>query len=161
MPKRRIRVTLGTQRLELLEDDRVLAAYPVSTATRGAGERMGSEQTPCGRHEVRELIGDGAPTGAVFVGRRPTGEVCTPELRRAHPERDWILTRIIQLGGLEEGRNRGGDVDTFARCIYVHGTSDEESIGTPCSHGCIRMRNADVIALFDAVEPGTPVDIDP
>jgi lipoprotein-anchoring transpeptidase ErfK/SrfK len=161
MAKRRIRVTLATQRLELLEDDRVLAAYPVSTAAKGAGERMGSEQTPRGRHEVRELIGAAAPPGTVFVGRRPTGEVCTPELRQAHPERDWILTRIIRLGGLEEGRNRGGDVDTFARCIYVHGTADEASIGTPCSHGCVRMRNADVIALFDAVEAGTPVDIDP
>ena len=124
-----------------------------------AGERQGSEQTPRGPHEIRAKIGDGAPVGAVFVGRRPTGEVCTPERFAAQPERDWILTRILWLRGLEPGRNRLGDVDSMRRFIYIHGTPDEARIGAPHSHGCIRMRNGDVMALFDRVAVGTPVEI--
>ncbi len=154
-----IRIDLGDQRLDLLEDDAVVASWPVSTAALGAGEREGSEQTPRGRHEIRAKIGAGAPERAVFVGRRPTGELCSPERFQAEPDRDWILTRILWLRGLETGRNRGGDVDTMRRYVYIHGTPDEASIGRPGSHGCIRMRNADVVALFERVEPGTPVEI--
>ena len=159
MAERRIRVDLGAQRLDLLEGEEVLASYPVSTAAKGTGEREGSEQTPRGLHEVRARIGAGAPEGAVFVGRRPTGEICTPEMFRAEPERDWILTRILWLRGLEVGVNRLGDVDSMRRYIYIHGTPDEAAIGTPASHGCIRMRNEDVIELFDLVEVGTRVEI--
>jgi lipoprotein-anchoring transpeptidase ErfK/SrfK len=157
--QRRIRVRLSEQRLELVEDGEVVEAWPVSTAARGAGERDGSEQTPRGRHAVRQKIGAGAPERAVFVGREPTGEVCTAERFAGEPERDWILSRILWLDGLEEGRNRGGDVDSRARFIYIHGTPDEARIGEPASHGCIRMRNRDVIALFDRVEEGTEVEI--
>jgi hypothetical protein len=157
--ERWLRVRLSEQVLELLEGDRVVRTFAVSTSARGAGERAGSEQTPRGRHEIREVIGAGEPPGAVFVGRRPTGEVCSPDLVRAHPGRDWILSRILWLGGLEEGRNRGGEVDSFARFVYVHGTADEASLGSPRSHGCIRMSNADVIELFEQVAPGTLVEI--
>ena len=150
---------LARQRLELLEGERVLAVYPVSTAARGSGERQGSLKTPRGLHEIRAKIGEGAPEGAVFDGRRPTGEVCTPELMRAEPERDWILTRILWLRGLEPGRNRGAGVDSQQRYIYIHGTPDESAIGTPASHGCIRMRNVDVMDLFERVEPGFQVEI--
>lgn len=159
MPERRIRIELRAQRLELLEGARVLAAFAVSTAARGAGEREGSFQTPRGLHEIRAKIGAGAPEGAVFAGRRPTGEVCTPERARAEPDRDWVLSRILWLRGLERGRNRLGRVDSMRRYIYIHGTPDEAALGTRASHGCIRMRNADVIALFDRVEPGTRVEI--
>ena len=159
MPERRIVVHLASQRLELLDGDRVVAAYPVSTAARGAGERSGSQQTPRGRHEIRAKIGAGAPAGAVFEGRRPTGDICTPERLLAEPERDWILSRILWLRGLEPGRNRKGDRDSMRRFIYIHGTPHEGVIGTPASHGCIRMRNADVIELFERIEPGTPVEI--
>ena len=159
MPERRIRIELSAQRLELLEGARVLAAFAVSTAARGAGEREGSFQTPRGLHEIRAKIGAGAPEGAVFAGRRPTGEVCTPERARAEPDRDWVLSRILWLRGLERGKNRLGRVDSMRRYIYIHGTPDEAALGTPASHGCIRMRNADVIALFDRVEPGTRVEI--
>jgi lipoprotein-anchoring transpeptidase ErfK/SrfK len=93
----------------------------------------------------------------VFVGRRPTGEVYSPALRQRHPTRDWILTRILWLHGCEPGVNRGGDCDTRRRFIYIHGTPDTEPMGHPCSHGCIRMRNRDVIALFDRVDAGTSV----
>lgn len=105
------------------------------------------------------MIGAGAPRGAVFVGRETTGEVCTPERFAAEPGRDWILTRILWLEGLEEGRNRGGDVDSRRRFIYIHGTPDEARLGEPASHGCIRMRNEDVAALFERVDVGTPVEI--
>jgi L,D-transpeptidase YbiS len=155
-----IRINLRTQHLDLLEDDIVLLTYPISTATNGGGERVGSEKTPRGLHEVRELIGHGMPSGAIFVARQWTGEVCTPELQAGNPERDWMLSRLIWLAGLEVGKNCGGDVDTFARYIYIHGTPDSEPVGEPHSHGCIRMRNADVIALFDVVDTGTLVRID-
>jgi lipoprotein-anchoring transpeptidase ErfK/SrfK len=155
----RIRIDLGRQRLELRDGDEVRVAYPVSTASRGAGERFGSERTPRGAHQIRAVIGVGAPERAVFVGRRATGEICTPESYAAEPERDWILTRILWLAGLEPGRNRSGDVDTFRRTIYIHGTPDEASLGTPGSHGCIRMGNAEVIDLCARVHVGTRVDI--
>ncbi|MCG8591678.1 MAG: L,D-transpeptidase [Proteobacteria bacterium] len=159
MTAARIRVDLATQTLTLLENDRELVSYPVSTATKGPGESEGSEQTPRGAHEIRAKIGDGAPERAVFAGRRPTGEICTDALAASAPERDWILTRILWLRGLERGRNRGGDVDSMRRYIYIHGTPEEDAIGTPASHGCIRMRNADVLDLFDRVPVGTRVDI--
>lgn len=159
MTERRIRVHVRSQTLELLDGDAVRATYRVSTALRGAGEREGSEQTPRGLHEIRAKIGAGAPAGAVFVGRRATGEICTPAKLAAEPGRDWILSRILWLRGLEPGRNRGGGVDSMRRFVYIHGTPDEASLGEPASHGCIRMRNADVIELFDRVEPGTRVEI--
>ncbi len=159
MAYRSVRVRLASQVLELLEGDAVVARYPVSTASRGAGEQEGSEKTPRGRHEVARKVGAGAPRGAVFVGRRPTGEICDAELVAAEPERDWILTRILWLRGLEEGRNRGGSVDSERRAIYIHGTPEEDRIGRPASHGCIRMRNDDVVDLFERVDEGTPVEI--
>jgi lipoprotein-anchoring transpeptidase ErfK/SrfK len=158
--ERWIRIDLRTQQLEVREGERVVARYPVSTSAKGAGERLGSEQTPRGVHEVRELIGQGAPHGAVFVARKPTGEICTSELRTANPDRDWILSRVIWLSGLEDGRNRGGDVDSYDRYIYIHGTPDDEPIDAPRSHGCIRMRNEDVIELFETLAIGTRVEID-
>ncbi|MEX2206510.1 MAG: L,D-transpeptidase [Myxococcota bacterium] len=160
MSARWLRIRIATQRLELLEGTRVLASHPVSTSAKGAGERIGSEQTPRGAHEIVELIGAGEPVGAVFVGRRPTGEICTPGLCAARPERDWILSRVIWLAGTEDGRNRGGDVDTRSRYIYIHGTPESEGIGVPRSHGCIRMRNDDLIAVFGELECGMRVQID-
>ena len=155
-----IEISIAEQRLWLRDDaGRLLAEYPVSTAANGAGEASGSNCTPRGRHVVRARIGEGAPLGAVFVGRRPTGEVWTPELAVQFPARDWILTRILWLSGCEPGFNRSGSVDSMRRYIYIHGTPDSEPMGVPRSHGCIRMRNADVINLFERVPVGTPVTI--
>lgn len=156
---KRIEIDLGRQRLELHDGPRVLCEFAVSTAARGAGEVNGSYCTPRGRHVVRAKVGAGAVAGAVFAGRRPTGEVYTPGLGRQFPGRDWILTRILWLSGLERGRNRLGNVDTMRRYIYIHGTPDETRLGQPGSHGCIRMSNADIIELFDAVPAGIEVDI--
>lgn len=153
-------IELDRQRLRLLADDgHVLRDYAVSTAARGAGERRGSYQTPRGRHVIRARIGAGAPRGAVFVGRRWTGECCTPESWAANPDRDWILTRILWLSGCEVGVNRLGEVDTMRRYIYIHGTPDAVALGQPGSHGCVRMHNDDLIELFDLVAAGTPVNI--
>jgi L,D-transpeptidase YbiS len=153
----RIEIDLATQRLTLQSPAHAPISWPVSTARNGAGERQGSEQTPRGRHVVRARIGAGLPAGAVLVGRRPTGETWSPALARAHPGRDWILSRILWLSGTEVGRNRLGEVDTMRRYIYIHGTPDDQPVGVPRSHGCIRMRNAHVIALFDLAPAGTEV----
>lgn len=154
-----IRVRLAEQRLELLEEGRVAAAYPVSTSKHGAGELRNSHKTPRGEHVIRAKIGAGQPLRAVFRARRPTGEIYSPELARAHPDRDWILTRILWLSGLEVGKNRLGNVDTMRRYIYIHGTPDSEPLGVPGSIGCIRMGNADIVELFDRVPVGTRVSI--
>ena len=133
--------------------------YAVSTAKNGPGEKNGSDCTPRGRHLVRAKIGAGQPLNTVFVRRRPTGEVWTPALHASNPGRDWMLTRILWLSGCEVGRNRLGDVDTMRRYIYIHGSPDTAEMGKPGSIGCIRMRNRDIVELFDRVPPYTPVDI--
>lgn len=135
----------------------VRKTYPVSTAINGQGELFGSGKTPRGLHEIRACIGQGQPLDAVFVGRRPTGEIYTPALGKQFPDRDWILTRILWLSGLEVGKNRLGNVDTMRRYIYIHGMPDDKPIGKPASRGCVRMRNADVRELFDSVVPGMRV----
>ena len=154
----RIVVDLAAQALALCRDGSP-RRWPVSTARNGPGERRDSGCTPRGRHVIRARIGAGLPPGAVLVGRRPTGEIWSPELAAAHPDRDWILSRILWLSGLEPGRNRLGDVDTMRRYVYIHGTPADQPMGVPASHGCIRMRNADVIELFELAPAGTEVVI--
>lgn len=141
------------------EGDMLIRQYPVSTAANGPGEASGSHCTPRGRHRIAEKIGAGLPLCSAFKARVPTGEIWTPELDAENPGRDWILSRILWLEGLEPGRNRGGNVDTHNRYIYIHGTHEEHRIGTAASHGCIRMKNADVAELFDRVKVGTEVRI--
>lgn len=156
----KISIYLKTQRLELLDEaGESLCSFPVSTALKGAGELSGSFCTPRGRHIVRAKIGEGCPENAVFVRRRPTGEIYTPELGAQFPERDWILTRILWLSGCDVGFNRLGQRDTMRRYIYIHGTPDSEPMGQALSHGCIRMHNVDLIELFSMVPVGTPVEI--
>jgi len=154
----RIEVSLSRQQLALFGDDGAcIRRYPVSTAARGAGELRDSGCTPRGRHVVRAKIGAGMPAGTVFRARRPTGERWSPELAAAQPGRDWILSRILWLSGCEPGRNRLGAVDSMRRYIYIHGTGDDQPMGEPRSHGCIRMRNRDIIELFELVAAGTEV----
>jgi L,D-transpeptidase YbiS len=160
MPDNYLHIKLSEQRLCLWQGGRMVREYPVSTALRGAGEKLGSEQTPRGWHRIRARIGAGCAPGTVFVGRRPTGERYSAELARRHPQRDWILTRILWLCGNEPGRNRFGAVDSMRRYIYIHGCPDSEPMGQPRSHGCVRMRNADVMELFELVEAGFPVLIE-
>lgn len=152
-------INLKLQILELHDGVQCLARYPISSAKNGIGQQMGSEQTPLGRHMIYRKIGADAPLNSVFVHRRATGEIYTPELAAAEPERDWILTRILWLMGLEPGYNRFGQCDTRNRYIYIHGTPDSTIISQPGSKGCIRMRNLDIIDLFDAVEEGCLVTL--
>lgn len=163
MSEMKITINLRSQLLTLWEatpeGERKLGEYPVSTALNGAGETEGSYCTPRGRHRVAQKIGADAPLFAVFKARVPTGEIWTPEMEARAPGSDWILSRILWLEGTEPGKNQGGPVDSHARYIYIHGTNEESKIGTAVSHGCIRMRNADVVDLFERVSVGTGVEI--
>ena len=152
-------VCIANQQLTVFTGGSKVLSYPVSTAKNGAGELRGSECTPRGWHKIRAKIGAGQPLQAVFVGRRPTGEIYSADLGRRYPQRDWILTRILWLGGLEPGKNRYGNVDSAWRYIYIHGCPDELMTGDPGSHGCIRMNNADMLDLFNRVEAGMKVYI--
>jgi len=160
-PPAELVVSLTRQTLQVRRDGRAEREFLVSTSRYGPGEQSGSLCTPRGLHVIRARIGEGLPVGAVLRGRRPTGDVFSPALHRSEPGRDWILSRILWLSGLEPGRNRLGNVDSMRRYIYIHGTPDHEPVGVPFSHGCIRMRNVDVCWLFDAVAPGTRVNIVP
>jgi len=156
----KITINIKAQILDLYDDQGgLLQSYAISSALKGAGQVRGSFCTPLGRHIVRAKIGSGQPENTVFVGRRPTGEIYTPALGLAFAGRDWMLTRILWLSGCEVGHNRLGEVDTMRRYIYIHGSPDTVPIGVPGSIGCIRMRNRDVLDLFDRVPPGTPVEI--
>lgn len=159
MSKRSIAIDLGAQTLSLLDGDEVIRTYRVSTAANGPGEQVDSECTPRGHHVIDEKFGDGCAPDTVFVGRRPTGETYSAALRERDPGRDWIVTRILWLAGTEPGRNAGGQVDTKSRYIYLHGTPDDTDMSVPGSHGCVRMRNADIIELYELVAPGTAVVI--
>jgi lipoprotein-anchoring transpeptidase ErfK/SrfK len=156
----KITIHIGSQRLELYDDrGSLLQSYAISSALKGTGQVRGSFCTPLGRHIIRAKIGTGQPENTVFVGRRPTGEIYTPALGATFLGRDWMLTRILWLSGCEIGHNRLGEVDTMRRYIYIHGCPDSVPMGVPGSIGCIRMRNADVIDLYQRVPVGTAVEI--
>lgn len=154
-----LQVSIQDQVMQLLEAESVLVEYPVATAKNGTGQQNGSECTPLGQHRIRAKIGAGLPANTVFVGRRPTGELYSDSLGQRYPKRDWILSRILWLCGTEPGLNRFGDVDTMRRYIYIHGAPDAHPMQIPSSHGCVKMRNSDVIDLFERVAVGTPVHI--
>lgn len=153
-------VSVARQTLTVFADDGAeIRRYLISTAKAGVGEQSGSYQTPRGQHLIRAKIGAGEAENTVFVRRRPTGEIWTPQLAEEFPGRDWILTRILWLSGCEPGCNRLGCVDTMRRYVYIHGSPDSAEMGVPGSHGCIRMRNADICELFDLLPCYTPVEI--
>lgn len=159
-PHHTIEVDIPAQTLTLKDTKgKPLMHTRISTARNGAGEQDGSEKTPRGAHYIRAKIGAGLPSNAVLISRRPTGEIYSPQLRAAFPNRDWILTRILWLCGLEPGKNRLGNVDTMRRYVYIHGCPDEDPMGVPSSRGCVKMRNSELIELFDRVAAGTRVII--
>ena len=148
--RHRLVISTTEQSMLVLRDGSPIARYPVSTSKFGLGDRPGSNATPLGTLRIKKKIGGGAPAGAVFKSRRPTGEVIEVDA----PGRDPIVTRILWLDGLEPG-NR----NAFGRCIYIHGTPEERNIGQPASYGCIRMRSCDIIELFNTVGRGAKVTI--
>lgn len=156
-------ISISHQTLTLISNEQNSAVqtrcYSVSSGMNGVGNEKNSGKTPLGHHQVRAKIGHNAPINTVFIGRRATGEIYDESLAVNYPQRDWILSRILWLSGKEVGVNRLGNVDTMQRYIYIHGTPDSEPMGKPLSHGCIRMRNRDLIELFDLIEPGTEVMI--
>lgn len=156
-------VSISRQVLSVYSGENLIKNYIVSTAKNGIGSLEGSNCTPLGRHIIAKKIGQGMPMNSVFVGRVPTGEIYDSELGDAFPDRDWILTRILWLAGCEptinQGNNELGCCDTFSRYIYIHGTPDNESMDAPLSHGCVRMRNDDIVELFDWVSEGTKINI--
>ena len=158
-----IQISISDQTLSLFDKNNLIKQYSISTAKNGVGEKMDSECTPRGKHTIAEKIGEGGEQNAVFVGRMATGEIYEPALRELHPDRDWILTRILWLSGMEDGKNKGEvedvNLDSHDRYIYIHGSPDDVAMGQPGSRGCVRMRNADVIELFDLIELGAEVDI--
>ena len=154
-----IKISISKQQLILFGEEDLIKQYSISTAKNGSGERKNSECTPRGEHIIAEKIGQGAKENSVFVGRIETNELYNSKLRDFHPRRDWILTRILWLSGTEEGKNKGGDVDSHDRYIYIHGSPEDIEMGRPGSRGCIRMRNSDVIELFNLVNVGTRVTI--
>lgn len=159
MAKQLIHISIPQQRLQLYEGGSLVFESLVSTAANGPGEKTGSGCTPRGKHVIRAKIGAGQPLNSVFIGRRPSGEIYHDRFMQQFPDRDWILTRILWLSGCEVGRNRLGDVDTMRRYIYIHGCPDTVPLGQPGSHGCIRMKNAEIMALFDRVDIGATVMI--
>lgn len=155
-----LKVAIQTQQMSVYENDHLIKQFLISTAKNGPGERYGSEKTPRGWHVIRAKIGEGYPINAVFKGRRFTGEIYSSSLKATNPNRDWILTRIFWLSGLEVGKNRLGDVDTMRRYVYIHGAPDDCPMGIPGSKGCIRMRNQDLLELFQDIPVGTKILIE-
>jgi lipoprotein-anchoring transpeptidase ErfK/SrfK len=148
-----LEVDIDKQKMRVFDNDKLIKEYIISTGKKGVGEEAGSEQTPRGLHVIRAKFGGNRPANSVFVGRRATGEIYEPSLREKFPDRDWILTRILWLGGLEMKKNRG----TMGRHIYIHGAPDDVVMGVPGSRGCVRMRNQDIIELFECVPVGTKI----
>lgn len=157
---RRVHISINQQTLTCFENDQQVFSFVISSALNGVGQQSGSGQTPLGEHYIRAKIGSGNSLYSVFVGRRFTGEIYSDELASQYPKRDWILTRIMWLCGTEPGKNRLGKVDSMQRYIYIHGTPDSEPMGIAKSHGCIRMRNDDVLKLYDWVPTSCPVMIE-
>ena len=154
-----IKLLVNISEQKLYVKNKILKTYFISTGKAGVGQENGSYKTPLGRHEICEKIGEGCPINTIFVGRKPTGDIYSEEFALKNNNNDFILTRILLLSGLEPGKNLGGSVDTKSRYIYIHGCPDHNPMGIPLSHGCIRMRNVDIIELFERVDVGTLVDI--
>lgn len=156
---RKIIIKIGKQKLYLFEKERVLKVYPVSSSRFGIDSKSGSYKTPLGLHKISNMIGRNAPIGTIFIKRRNTGKVAKIKKQEANQPQDLITTRILRLEGIQQGINKGEGIDSFQRCIYIHGTPEEWLIGKPASHGCIRMKNRDIIDLFSLVKKGTLVKI--
>lgn len=152
-------VAVVRQKLYHVQNGKLYAEYDVSTSSNGVGSAIGSSKTPTGLHLIRQKIGDEVPVGGIFKNRIFNGEVIDLSSSYADVTKDYITTRIMHLQGLEPGSNKGEGVDSYERCIYIHGTDQEDLIGRPASHGCIRMRNTEVIELFNNVQEGTYVVI--
>ena len=150
-------VGIRRQRMYYFKNNQIVSSYPISTSSKGAGNQMGSYKTPTGLHQIAEKIGDNAPLGTLFINKKNTGKVVLINKSETPVKKDEITSRVLSLKGLQQDINKGKKFDTFSRGIYIHGTSDEASIGQPSSHGCVRMKNDDIMELFDLLSVGTKV----
>ncbi len=150
-------VGIRRQRMYYFKNNQIVSSYPISTSSKGAGNLMGSYKTPTGLHQIAEKIGGNAPLGTLFINKKNTGKVVPVNKSEISIKKDEITSRVLSLKGLQQGINKGKKYDTFSRGIYIHGTSDEASIGRPSSHGCVRMKNDDIMELFDLLSVGTKV----
>jgi len=148
-----LRIKISSQILQVYLGDKIKSKYKISTSKYGAGNKAGSNKTPLGLHRIVSKIGRNACIGTIFKRRRNTGKI----VRFSNYSSDLITTRILRLEGLEKSVNKGKGIDSFRRCIYIHGTPEEKLIGKPASHGCIRMKNRDIIHLFEIIKRGTRV----
>ena len=156
-----IKVNISKQMLTLYDDNQQLVSeYPVSTSKYGIGNQEGSFKTPLGQHQICEKIGDSMSEDEVFIGRQPQGRLTELQAQGRELPADIITARILRLHGMQPGVNQGRGIDSYERYIYIHGTADEEHISEPVSHGCIRMRNQDVIDLYEKVRLNTNVWIE-
>jgi lipoprotein-anchoring transpeptidase ErfK/SrfK len=155
-----MKVSVSQQKLFLMNKLDTLRSYDISTSKYGLGSESGSHKTPLGLHRVVEKYGDSAPEGTIFKSRINTGRIAEIEMRPQTTKLDYVTTRILWLDGMEPGKNKGGNVDSYHRYIYIHGTHEEGLIGRPASKGCIRMRNNEVIELHELVPIGTTIRID-
>ena len=150
-------ISIETQRLYHIKNGEIINIFSISSSKYGIGNKNGSNKTPIGLHKIKEKYGDNVPVHGRMIGRIFHGEIATIYNDTTKSETDDITSRILWLEGVEKGKNKGGDVDSYKRHIYIHGTSEEGSLGTRASHGCIRMRNKDVIDLYKILEVGTLV----
>lgn len=150
-------VSVKHQRLYLIVNDSTIRKYPISTAAKGIGSKMNSFKTPPGLHTISRKIGDNVPIGGLFQSRMYTGRQVKILTEKQKADGDYVTTRIMWLQGEEPGLNKGRSVDSYNRYIYIHGTAEEGYLGQPASHGCIRMKNTDVIELYNMIEEGTPI----
>lgn len=153
-------ISVQQQTMNCFEEEQLLFTYLISTGKNGVGEMINSERTPRGWHKIHSIIGLENDTNSVFIARKWSGEIYSETLAQQEPGRDWILTRILQLDGMEPGRNKGGNVDSLSRYIYIHGTPDSTKLGVPGSRGCIRMRNNEIIHLANWASTSTLVHIE-
>lgn len=154
-----IEIDISQQRLYVYEDKSILASYPISSSSFGEGQIVNSYKTPLGKHKILTKIGTNVEKNTIFVSRENMNQVAEIVHERHNNENDYVTSRILWLDGLEEGHNKGGNVDSFKRYIYIHGTHEEGLIGEKASHGCIRMFNNDVIELFSYIPEETEVNI--
>ena len=152
-------IDISEQKLRLIKDEKIAKIYPVSTSKYGLGNKRDSNKTPLGTHRIAKKIGEGAPIRAIFKSRIDTGKTAEIYTDKTDIQEDLVLTRIMWLEGLETGVNKGNGIDSYERCIYIHGTQEEGLVGEPASHSCIRMKNKDVVELFDSVTITTLVEI--
>ena len=154
-----IYVGVKRQELDLYLNGNHIISYPISTSMHGAGTKAGSDMTPVGLHKIKGKFGLNVPIGGILKARKYTGNIASIQTKPIKTGEDAITTRVLTLEGLENGINKGGELDSYGRHIYIHGTAEEGLIGQPASHGCVRMRNKDVIDLFNRVDKGLKVII--